>query len=399
MFSIPEEIFNDAIWLFVCSAIGCLFVVIGGVFNVSTFSQNRLDISEGINIFRTISRVLLTVVCFSVFEPSLRYIALVDLSVIIIVFFTKIYYWRKLTPKLHISCFQINPKLIYPILKMSGWVLINYLGSILYLRTDIWIINRFISSEASGQYAALLQWNTLIYTAGSTLALLSSPIIMIYFSRGEMTQLRKLANFTIKLLTSLLAIPVGLIAAFSPQILQIWIGKEFVPLWPVLSIMVSHLFLNAGITPVFQIQLATNKVKMPALVTLVLGFINTLLSFLIVVVFDKGLIGIVISGAIVLSLKNAIFSPWYAARITNSPGSTFFKSLSGGMFLAVFVYALGSFSSHFFNVKSTLHFFVAVSIISFISLVFFYFIILTKRDRQNLLSIVPANFRFSFLYK
>lgn len=393
IFSIPEGLLFDATVLLSCSAVSYLFTLIGGVFQVSTFSQNRVDIDEGINLTRIVTRIILIVAAFSLLGPALRYIGYIDLILTIFILCAKIYYWRKLTPELHLSLSDIDFKRLRPILAMSGWILINNLGSLFYLRTDIWIANRFISAEVAGQYAALLQWDTLIRSTAGTLGFLIAPMLLIYYSRNEMAQAANLSRLSIKLLTGLLAIPVALIAVFSPQLLRIWLGAEFEHLWPILAIMVSHLFINAGVTPAFQLQTATNHVKTPALVTFAMGVINAAVVLVVVTIFNGGLIGIAIVGAVILTLKNAIFTPWYAARITNAPKSSFFKPLIAGLLMMGFVTVLGLLIQQFWQSGSVVGLAMQCMLITILSFAIFWIFALKRDERKHLLDLMPIQIR------
>ena len=393
IFSIPENLLSDATILLSCSAASYLLTLIGGVFQVSTFSKNRVDIDEGINLTRIVARIILIVVAFTLLGPALRYIGYIDLILTIFILCAKIYYWRKLTPELYLSLSDINFKRLRPILGMSSWMLISNLGFLLYLRTDIWITNRFISAEAAGQYAALLQWDTLIRSAAGTLGFLTAPMVLIYYSRNEMAQAANLSRLSIKLLTGLLAIPVALIVVFSPQLLRIWLGAEFEHLWPILAIMVSHLFINAGVTPAFQLQTATNHVKTPALVTFGMGGINAALALVVVIIFDGGLIGIAIVGAVILTIKNAIFTPWYAARITRTPKSNFFKPLIAGLFMMGFTTVLGLLTQQFWQSGSVVGLAMRCIFIAILSFAIFWAFALKRDERKHLIDLMPIQIR------
>jgi len=390
IFSIPIHLLNDAIILLSCSAVSYLFTLIGGVFQVSTFSRNRIDIDEGINLTRIVARIILIVAAFSLLGPALRYIGYIDLMLTVFILCAKVYYWRKLTPELQLSLSDINFKRLHPILGMSGWIIISYLGALLYLRMDIWIANRFISAEAAGQYAALLQWDTLIRSTAGTLGFLTAPMVLIYYSRKEMAQAANLSRLSIKLLTGLLAIPVALIAVCSPQLLRIWLGAEFEHLWPILAIMVSHLFINAGITPAFQLQTATNHVKTPALVTFGMGLINAALALVVVIIFNGGLMGIAIVGAVILTLKNALFTPWYSARITRTPKSSFFSPQLAGLLLAGFTAALGLLTKQLWQPISFASLALLCTIIAIFSLVIFWTFALKRDDKKHLIDLMPG---------
>ena len=66
--------------------------------------------------------------------------------------------------------------------------------------------------------------------------------------------------------------------------------------------------------PLFSINVAHNKVRIPGILTFFMGFGNLALAIVLPLLTGWGYYGIAIAGAIVLTLKNALFTPWYATR-------------------------------------------------------------------------------------
>jgi membrane protein EpsK len=85
------------------------------------------------------------------------------------------------------------------------------------------------------------------------------------------------------------------------------------------------LAINLSVIPLFSINTAYNKVKIPGLVSLVLGVANLLLAILLAKTFQLELYGIALAGAIILSAKNLVFTPLYAAHILSMKKITFYK--------------------------------------------------------------------------
>jgi len=82
--------------------------------------------------------------------------------------------------------------------------------------------------------------------------------------------------------------------------------------------------------PLFPIQTATNHVRVPGILMLIMGLANVGLAVALAIRSGLGYIGIAIAGAIVLTAKNTLFTPFYAARNLKLPWYTFYPSLIKG---------------------------------------------------------------------
>jgi len=336
LISIPNELYHDMIVLLICSAGTFIINLIASVFGVVMYANNRIDLLRLIDIIRVISRLVGIVFLFLIFGPALKYVGYSYIATSILIFLLYVFLVKRLQPSLKISVkfFKLNK--VNPLLKMGFWVLINQIGALLFLRMDVWVCNRFVDPSAAGEYAALLQWPTLIRQSGITVASVLAPMIMIYFAKSELLNLIRLSQESVRLLSLLIAVPVGIICIASPSILTIWLGKDFNGLAWLLVIMLCHLVVNVGITPLFTVQVALNKIRIPALITLFGGLLNILLAICAAKYLGFGVYGVAMAGALVLTAKNALFTPLYVAKILHRPWHTFLKPI----FVAVFCFMI-----------------------------------------------------------
>jgi len=72
---------------------------------------------------------------------------------------------------------------------------------------------------------------------------------------------------------------------------------------------------------------ATNRVKVPGIVTLLMGLGNLGLALVLAGPMHWGLYGIAAAGAIMLTLKNVLFTPVYAAHVIGQPYGSFLREL------------------------------------------------------------------------
>jgi peptidoglycan biosynthesis protein MviN/MurJ (putative lipid II flippase) len=125
----------------------------------------------------------------------------------------------------------------------------------------------------------------------------------------------------------IIALPIGLICGLAKPLLILWLGPSYADLSWLVVVLVSHLCINIAVVPLFSIQASTNHVRLPGILTLVMGLVNTGLAVALAMWSGWGYISIAIAGAIVLTAKNAIFTPLYNARILHLPWWTFMVKL------------------------------------------------------------------------
>lgn len=341
LFSIPQELYRDTIILLTCSAAAFLINLISSVFAVPQYANNRLDISRSIDITRQILRLTGIVILFLNFGPRLRYVGYVDLTLSVFIAIINIYIARRLAPMLLLRLGSFDYSKIRQLMSMGGWLLVNQVGVLLFMRTDVWVCNRFVSAEAAGDYAAILQWSSLIRSGAAILAGVVAPMITIYYARKEIENLVRLSKLSVRLFSIVLAIPISILCVFSPQILRLWLGDSFIRLSPLMVIMLCHLGINISVSPLLYAKTALNRVRWPGLVTLFAGILNIFLAIILVKHSNWGIYGVAIAGAIILTLKNALFMPIYGALILKQPWTSFITPYLSGLMLLSALVVLG----------------------------------------------------------
>jgi len=392
IFTIPDELYSDAIILLSCSATGFLINLVCSVFGVPIYANNRLDISRSIDIARQVFRVVGVVTLFLKFGPALRYVGYVDLAISVTACLMTLTIGKRLAPILKLDFHAYDWRKVRELTAMGGWLLVNHLGALLFLRVDIWICNRFIGAEEAGDYAAVLQWSALIRGAGTVIAGVIAPMIIIYYARFEIERLVRLSKLSVRVFSLVLAIPISLLCVFSQPLLRIWLGDSFAGLWPLMVIMVCHLGINVGVMPLFNIQIAVNKVAWPGLITLIMGIANLTVAIFLARYIGWGIYGVAIAGAIVLTAKNALFTPIYGALILHQPWYTFLRSYVSGLVFLGGLLILGYILGRYVQPASWIHLGATCLIIGLAGLIASWFI-LSKRDRRLMIDLMPGRFR------
>jgi len=308
-----------------------------GNFGVSLFAYNRLDLQNIINVVNIFVQVGLIILLFKLDSPNLAYIGLAYLIAAIVAFVLTIFYSHKINPHFKVNIKDFRRSKASEILGMGGWVIISQVGSLLFLQIDLIVVNKLFGTLAGGEYSIAFMWSSMLRTIAGVLISILTPVILAYYVRDKIEELINLSKSAIKLTGLALALPIGFICGFSPQLLLLWVGPEFVKLSPLMLIMLSHLVINLPVMLLFDINVAYNKVRTPGIVTFWMGICNFLLEVTLPFLTGWGYYGVAVAGAIVLTLKNAFFIPWYATKILGIPRTTFVSSMFPGVLAVVII--------------------------------------------------------------
>jgi len=297
-------------------------------FEVSSYCRNRFDLRNMVGVGEILSRVGLVLLLFAVLTPGIQYVGWAILGGTMVSSLGAIWLWRVLTPTLQLERKAFDWRILKNLASTGGWVIVNQLGAILYLGIDLVVANRLFGAEQSGRFAAIMQLPLLIRSIGSAIGGVFSPTVLYYYARkdfdGVLTYLRR----GVKCLGLMLALPIALICGFAEPLLRLWLGPTFAALSPLLVLMTLHLCINMAINPLLGLQLATNRVKVPGIVTLVMGIGNLVLALVLAGPLHWGLYGIAAAGAIMLTLKNVLFTPLYAAHVLGKPYNSFLREMA-----------------------------------------------------------------------
>jgi membrane protein EpsK len=284
-------------------------------------------------------------------------------------------------------------------MEMGGWIIITQIGSLLFLQIDLIVVNKLFGTLAGGEYSIAFMWSSMLRAIASVLISILTPVILTYYIKGRIEELINISKSAIKLTGFALALPVGLICGFAPQLLLLWVGPEFVKLSPLILIMLFHLVINLPVMLLFDINVAYNKVRTPGIVTLWMGVGNFLLEVTLPFVTGWGYYGVAVAGAIVLTLKNAFFIPWYATKVLGIQRTTFVSSMLPGA-LAVFIVTgfcrLISFLVPVSGIETLIISSIVITIAYMCSVWIF-----TKEnvERQIITSMIPSAIRYKFKLK
>jgi membrane protein EpsK len=296
--------------------------------------------------------------------------------------------WRYLIPTMHISFHDFKVSTFRSLTCIGGWFFVTQLGSLLFLSIDLIVVNRMLGADASGRYGAILQWSALLRSLAGVMAGVFGPTIFMLYARQDIPGLVRYAQQAVRFLGIIMALPIGLICGFSNALLSVWLGPDYSSLSPLMTLLTIHLSVNLGVLPLFNIRVATKKVRVPGIVLCIMGIMNLSLAILFAGPFGWGLYGVAGASAIILTLGNLVFGPWYAAYILAVPRSTFFRGTLPNILLTLGFTTVCGIMAHYCHIHTWIGLASGGFLLAITYCVFIYFIYMTILERQALRSIV-----------
>jgi membrane protein EpsK len=396
IFNIPPG-YEYASQIFFMAMVGVFYVyVLNSNFSISSFAFNRFDLRNIVRCSDVAIRALAIILLFSLLSARLWFVGIAYLGGALAALTGSIYFWRKLTPALKIRFSSFDKHRLGDITHMSGWVLIDQIGTVLFLSTELILVNKLCGSEAAGQYAVIFPWVILLRAMVDMVSSTLTPMYFTYYAKREIENIVVLLKKSIKFLGLALAAPIGAICGFAPSLLSIWVGKNFAGLSPLMWLLIGHLIVSLAIMPVFAIQVTFKKVHLPAIVTLLMGMTGIIMAPFFVQKLGWGMYGVAFSMVTAYLLRNICFSSLYVAKILNVKWYVFLVSLVPGILSMLAVSAISFILNYFLKPKDWSELIFCGGMVCVIYLLVAARLILTHEDREILLSLIPTR-RNSFV--
>ncbi len=340
-FNAPPGYEDQFFYLFILT-VGVFYLTsLRAPFGITAFCHNRFDLSNAVRITETVVRVIAILLLFNLCFPKVWHVGLAMLLSSVIGLILAIIICHYLTPMLKLQLSGFNRKTLKELTGTGGWILINQIGSLLYVSIDLVVVNKMIGAEAGGEYGAVMMWSTMLRSLAGVVAGVFAPTIISLYGRHDTPGLVVYCRRAIKFLGVTMALPIGLICGLAQPLLYVWLGPAFDQLAPLMMLMTIHLCVNLAVLPIFNIQVATNHVRLPGVLTCIMGAGNLGLALLLTGPVGWGMYGVAAAGAVMLTAKNLIFTPLYGAYILGLGYQTFFVEIFPVVFTTLGLASIG----------------------------------------------------------
>lgn len=273
LFQIPSDLLDSSRLLFGYTLFSFIVSLMSSLLNVTLYATNRLDLMNVLKIVRAIFKLLFVVFAFEVFTKDVSFVGLANLLTEGIILLVSVFLFLRFKPSaVRISLGMFDRVVLFSILGMSIWVLIQLCGDTLLYRTDNLIVNHYWGTEASGALGAISEIGGYVSVVVSVIGSLFGPLILASFAKGEHTKVKSLFLEQSTIVGCLSAILAGTISGCSSSILDTWLGNGMGQYnwWLVMKMVVLPYYAAGGILAF--VYRSWNKMRFPALGTIILGF-------------------------------------------------------------------------------------------------------------------------------
>lgn len=391
--NIPQNILSDVQILWGLVFLNFLIGLVLTTFNVATFVKNRLDISSVRDIQSNFLRVIILIVAFSLFTPSVWYIALASIVCTIFIGIYNIYYKIKLLPDVKVRLKYFDIKVIIELLYSGIWHVVIKLGQILSDGLDLLISNIFIDSAAMGVLAIAKTVPTAITSLLGTVTGVFSPQLTIHYAKNDKESLVNELIKSMKLTGLFTNIPLSFLLVFGLSFYSLWVPGENIELIYILANLTIASGLIVGvINPLFGIFTITNNLKIHSLVIVIQGIFNILIVYLLMKTTQLGILAIAGVSSITAIILNLVYTPIYAAHCLKCSKNIFYPVIIRYILSTVLLVVVLSLVATSIKIDTWIELVFVTIFCGLIGVIVNGCCLLEKKEREYLLSLFSQKF-------
>ncbi len=387
LINVPPGEENGARVLLLATMVAFLVTTVGSAFAVASYARSRFDVRSGVDAAALSLRVGLIVVLFGWLAPRLWHVGVAVLLGNMVFLAGHYWAWRRLTPELHVTRSSFDRTSLWELLSTGGWLVVNRVGSLLFLNVELLLVNILVGAAAAGSYAPILLWSQMLRSFVGVVAGILAPTIVRLHAEDDQGGLVWTSRTAVKLVGIALALPVGALCGLARPLLHTWLGPEFEQFAPLVWLIIGPLCVNLSITSLFAVQTAANQVRAPGLVSVITGAASVLLAIILVRTTGWGMYGVATASAIMLTLRNGCYTPWYAARILRRPMRVFLAPLTWALVAGAGVALAGLALASAFGLYSWLQLLAAGAVLAIPYAALAFFVIMTASERRTVVRI------------
>ena len=375
------------LFLFVFSAF--IIKLLFSVFNMAVYCKNRMDILAKQNIAEAIIRGSVTIALFCLFTPSIAYVGFVIFLNSIIFTAINIFITKRLTPffKLNIKKFKMSA--VKEMTSLGIWNSFNQLSRVLLTGLDLLISNIFLGADIAGVISITKTIPAYVQTLLSSISGAMVPHLTILYAKKQFHKLIEHLMYSVKFFGIMTNLMVTFLVVFGGDFYRLWVPGQNADLLQLLTVItLVNIFATGCMQPVLNIFTLTKRLKIPSIMVMISGILNTILVFLFLQFPGMGIYAIVSISSILGCLLNLLFTPIYAAKCLEVPAKMIYMTV-GRVVCGFFISLAALFLiSYFIKIQSWIMLFSIMMLSGIISGVINYFLVLKKQERGMLWNII-----------
>lgn len=315
-YDIPQELVWETSALLTCMALSFFLQMLTPTISGLLLGSNRYDISNGINAVGHVTRLALIIAFFELIQPSIFLFGLAVLTNQIVLFIARFVFALKLIGSNVLFSFRkVHFDTARTMLGFSMQNLIISICAATVMQVPVLVIGKTLGTEMVTLFApAVVIANAINGFLGAALA----PIIPLASRDRVHNSGKNLGRWAVEGSKYATFLGLGAVLAwsvFGKDIINIWLGENFVRIWPIVMVyMIGAVIAQSqGITAGIAIGASTLFPFTVSWIAIAIG--TTLLLSVGTMHFSWGLMGIATCCVVLRAIRNVLFIPWIYSRV------------------------------------------------------------------------------------
>jgi O-antigen/teichoic acid export membrane protein len=385
IFSIPQQDISGAHFLFLVVQLNFFLNIFTSPFYSPATANNRVDIISFIDISNKALNLFLSIVVSLFFSSSIGNLGYVQLILGIVNVILIVSTGYRFAPflKLHFKFF--SKEKAKGLLKMSFWLLLEVIGTIIFLNSDVIFANLLFGAVIAGQFSALLPVVSMLRGIGNIVNRNIIPLIYKLYSEAQYKKLEIVLQISTKISSLIMGIISGLVFIYSEDLLYLWLGANFNGLGLLMFFLLLPWTFTLAMGPVHTMRRAYNRIKIPTIILIAASFLNVSLIFILGKGYHFGYFLIPISAAIFNNSRH-IIEIVYLKKIKVLSSYRLIISVFSGILSMTLAYFIGRLVKNFIIPDVWWAFFLSGGVAFIITIVISWIIFLRKDERHFLIT-------------
>lgn len=332
---ISNTLEKDIKLLFFIVFIRYIFVLMRSAFEIPAFIKNKIYLTEQIRSLSYIIQIFILLVTCVLYPAKVWYVGIASMIAAFFMLLSEIAIASKMTPDLCISINDFSLKHLTEIISSGIWNSINNIGNQLNSGLDLLITNKLLSELALGLISISKTFGSMCYILANSIGNALKPKQLEYYTKNDMKSLVYEFRKAMRITGVICSIIIAGFYACGEDFLNLWLHTSRIDEIFKLSMIVLFGDIITGVVnPLFYSYTLSNKIKVPCIITLLLGFLNVIGMYLLISYTNLGMYAVVLT-TVVLNMIHFIDTPLYSCYCLKLPYRTFYPTVLRHLFNTV----------------------------------------------------------------
>ncbi|MEY3219315.1 MAG: hypothetical protein RIT27_672 [Pseudomonadota bacterium] len=332
-FHVEMESQADFSFLILMLGISMSLLFPGNFFGSILKAHEQFFVANMVNILVTLFRTILVIIFLNM-DLGLKGLGYANVASAVLNLILYYILCLKLFPQIKFNLLGAKFQTFKMLMGFGAATMVMEIASILRFDLDSFVIGKWLDLSAVGTFAVagLLMRYYVMFLNSATITTFT-PRFASLEGEGNYQELKALYLKSLSIgafLSFGIATP---IIMYGEQFVLLWAGKEFIEAVPVLWLMAASFALTMAQSSSVAMMYALHKHQIFAVVSLVEGIANLLLSIYLAPKY--GIVGVALGTAIPMIFVKLILQPLYLTRIVDVPLISYVSTLLPPLFLAV----------------------------------------------------------------